>query len=60
MAILRGGIIGYGFIAANGHAPVYVKRDDVEIAAIADLCPRGSPLRNAISERRGYTQAQRN
>lgn len=39
MAILRGGIIGYGFIAANGHAPVYVKRDDVEIAAIADLCP---------------------
>jgi len=39
MAMLRGGIIGYGFIAAKGHAPVYAKRDDVEIAAIADLCP---------------------
>jgi predicted dehydrogenase len=39
MALIRGGIIGYGFIASQGHAPAYSERDDVEIVAIADICP---------------------
>jgi predicted dehydrogenase len=40
---LRGAIIGYGFIAAKGHIPGYLKRSqdlaDVEIVAVADICP---------------------
>src|SRR5215467_1432867 len=40
---LRGAVIGYGFISAAGHVPGYLKRradwDDVEIVAIADICP---------------------
>ena len=40
---LRGGVIGYGFIAAKGHIPGYRRRSedstDVEIAAVADICP---------------------
>jgi predicted dehydrogenase len=39
MALIRGGIVGYGFIASQGHAPIYAKRQDVEIVAIADICP---------------------
>lgn len=38
MASIRGGIVGYGFIASRGHAPVYLKRDDVQIVAVADIC----------------------
>jgi predicted dehydrogenase len=36
---LRGGLVGYGFIGARGHVPAYLKRQDVEIVAVADLCP---------------------
>jgi predicted dehydrogenase len=40
---LRGAVIGYGFIAAKGHIPGYLKRNqdlaDVEIVAVADICP---------------------
>lgn len=36
---LRGGIVGYGFIAAEGHVPAYRRAsDDVEIVAVADTC----------------------
>jgi predicted dehydrogenase len=35
---LRGALIGYGFIGAQGHVPAYLKRDDVEIVAVADVC----------------------
>lgn len=34
----RGGIIGFGFIAANGHLPAYAASDDLEIVAVADVC----------------------
>jgi predicted dehydrogenase len=35
---LQSGLIGYGFIASQGHAPVYAAREDFEIVAIADIC----------------------
>jgi predicted dehydrogenase len=37
---LRGAIIGFGFIAALGHAPAYQERDDVTIDAVCDVVPR--------------------
>lgn len=42
MKILRGAVIGYGFISSLGHLPAYLRRradqGDVEITAIADIC----------------------
>ncbi len=35
---LRGALVGYGFIGAQGHVPAYLKRDDVELVAVADVC----------------------
>ncbi|HTP27733.1 MAG TPA: Gfo/Idh/MocA family oxidoreductase [Anaeromyxobacteraceae bacterium] len=35
---MRGALIGYGFIGAKGHVPAYLKRRDVEIVAVADIC----------------------
>jgi predicted dehydrogenase len=35
---LRGALVGYGFIGAQGHVPAYLKRRDVEIVAVADPC----------------------
>jgi predicted dehydrogenase len=35
---LRGALIGYGFIGAQGHVPAYAQRKDVEIVAVADVC----------------------
>jgi predicted dehydrogenase len=59
MATLRGGIIGYGFIAAKGHAPAYAKRDDVEIVAIADLCsPRLAVAHRDFAKARLYASAE--
>ncbi len=43
--ILRGGMVGFGFIAAQGHLPAYRGRADVEIAAVADV----SPARRALA-----------
>ncbi len=37
MSKIKIGIVGAGNIAQNAHLPVYMKRDDVEITAIADL-----------------------
>ena len=37
--MLKGAIVGFGFISGKGHYPAYLQRDDVEIVAIADLCP---------------------
>jgi predicted dehydrogenase len=34
---LRGGIVGYGFIAERGHLPAYALQGDVEIVAVADV-----------------------
>lgn len=36
---MRGAVIGYGFISGKGHVPAYQQRDDVEIVAVADICP---------------------
>src|SRR5262249_9221905 len=40
---LRGAVVGYGFISSQGHLPSYLRRArrqrDVEIIAIADICP---------------------
>ena len=35
--MLKGAIVGFGFIAGKGHHPAYLGRSDVEIAAICDL-----------------------
>src|SRR4051812_29040694 len=37
--MLKGAIVGFGFISGKGHFPAYQKRDDVEIVAVADICP---------------------
>jgi predicted dehydrogenase len=34
----RGALVGYGFIAENGHLPAYAASDDFEIVAVADVC----------------------
>lgn len=31
-------VIGYGFISGKGHVPAFLKRSDVEVVAIADIC----------------------
>jgi len=36
--MLKGGIVGFGFIASSGHFPAYAARKDVEIVAFADVC----------------------
>jgi predicted dehydrogenase len=36
--LLRGAVIGYGFISGKGHIPAYLQRSDVEIVAVADTC----------------------
>src|SRR5512140_1980417 len=37
--MLKGAIVGFGFISGKGHYPAYLQRNDVEIVAVADLCP---------------------
>lgn len=32
-------LVGYGFISAKGHVPAFLQRNDVELVAIADICP---------------------
>lgn len=45
---IKGAIIGYGFISSKGHVPAYLERartsGDVEITAIADICPERRTL----------------
>ena len=54
--MLKGAIVGFGFISAKGHYPAYRQRDDVEIAAIADLCPaRLEAARAAAPKARLYS-----
>ncbi len=35
---VRGALIGAGFIGAKGHVPAYLRRNDTEIVAVADVC----------------------
>jgi predicted dehydrogenase len=56
---LRGAVIGYGFVSAQGHVPAYVERDenlgDVQIVAVADVCQaRRSLAQQALPEARIY------
>ncbi len=44
---LRGALIGYGFIGAQGHVPAYRRRSDTEIVAVADVCPARRALVHA-------------
>ena len=55
--MLKGAIVGFGFISGKGHHPAYLQRDDVEIVAVADLCPArlsaaaaGCPFRAALPD----------
>lgn len=53
---LRGALIGYGFIQSKGHAPAYLKRSDVEIVAVADICEaRRAAAQEALPNARIYT-----
>src|SRR5712691_6367259 len=53
--MLKGAIVGFGFISGKGHYPAYEKRDDVEIVAIADVCPaRLDAARAAAPKARVY------
>jgi predicted dehydrogenase len=36
--MLKGAIVGFGFISSKGHLPAYLERKDVRIEAIADVC----------------------
>ena len=57
---LRGAVIGYGFISAQGHVPAYVERShnlgDVQIVAVADIClARKKLAQQALPEARIYS-----
>jgi len=57
--MLKGAIAGFGFISGKGHFPAYAKRDDVEIVAIADVCPaRLEVARAAAPKARLYADAR--
>jgi predicted dehydrogenase len=47
--MLKGAIVGFGFISGKGHFPAYQKRDDVEIVAVADLCPARLEAARAVA-----------
>ncbi len=36
--MLKGAIVGFGFISSKGHLPAYLSREDVRIEAVADVC----------------------
>ena len=60
MARLRVGLVGYGFIAAQGHVPALVARarevGDVELVAVADICAARRQLaRSALPGVRVYS-----
>lgn len=40
MKKIKGAIVGLGFISGKGHVPAFLKREDVEIVAVADICPK--------------------
>jgi predicted dehydrogenase len=57
--MLKGAIVGFGFISGKGHFPAYQKRDDVEIVAFADVCPaRVEAARAAAPKARLYATWQ--
>ncbi|HTT69839.1 MAG TPA: Gfo/Idh/MocA family oxidoreductase [Anaeromyxobacteraceae bacterium] len=56
---LRGALVGYGFIGERGHVPAYLKRDDVEIWAVADVCAaRRALVPHKLPRARVYESAE--
>jgi predicted dehydrogenase len=47
--MLKGAIVGFGFIAGKGHYPAYAARTDVEIAAVADVSPARLEAARAVA-----------
>ncbi len=41
------GVVGYGFISGKGHIPAFAQREDVDVVAIADICPERLALAQA-------------
>jgi predicted dehydrogenase len=61
--VLRGAVIGFGFISGKGHAPAYLQRArtlrDVDIVAVADICgPRRDAARATLPNARVYETAE--
>jgi predicted dehydrogenase len=56
---LRGALIGYGFIGGLGHVPAFLRRKDVEIVAVADVCEaRRALVPQALPHARVYESAE--
>jgi predicted dehydrogenase len=49
--MLKGAIVGFGFISAKGHYPAYLERKDVEIVAFADICRERLDAARAVAPR---------
>jgi predicted dehydrogenase len=57
--MLKGAIVGFGFISGKGHFPAYQNRDDVEIVAFADVsAPRLDAARAVAPKARFYATWQ--
>jgi predicted dehydrogenase len=57
--MMKGAIVGFGFISSKGHLPAYLGRQDVRIEAVADLCPaRLAAARQLIPGVRAYASWQ--
>jgi predicted dehydrogenase len=53
--MLKGGIVGFGFISSKGHLPAYLARKDVRIEAVADVCEARRELaRKLVPDVRTY------
>ena len=56
--VRQGALIGFGFIAEQGHLPAYSARRDFTIAAVADVCaPRRELARRLLPQARIYEDA---
>ena len=59
MAKKKVAVVGYGFISGKGHVPAFLKRSDVEVVAVADICPERLALaKKDLPEARLYSTWQ--
>lgn len=55
----RVAVVGYGFISGKGHVPAFLKRNDVEIVALADICEaRRASAKKFLPDARVYESWQ--
>lgn len=55
MSKLKIAVVGYGFISGKGHVPAFLKRADVEVVAVADVCAaRRAAAAEALPQARIY------